>query len=495
MWTRFTVVFSFLLSLNGVIGIKSDFEVEYYWKQIKYEKLPLSEHEYIGKYPYYIPENNALMGISHYSPGGLILLTVPRTRPGIPSTLNAFCDVEYEYAKISPYLWGFPDYHVNTLKESYYGDSHHGDYSHGDYYSGDYSHGSKGRALDHDDPRNYSAGYLDYFFGRRLNNESDVQARKSNKQPYYEKYDYSIVSVFSPSIHKDCDRFYAVDTGTLEYGPHGSYRVQDPAILTYQLSPTCCTTKDFPLLRRIEIPNNMYKNPAGFIHITVDSQYKSKSTCDDVFIYLPNIYDNCLVVCDYKKGEFWALTDKTMSPVYAESHLVYSGFHYTFPSGISTVNTGVEDKDGNANTYYTPVANFGMYSVNSRILKDSKRASKYNQDDYKTLGYRGCDSQSFHQNIDSDTGVMFIQQMQYKQIRCWNTKNPINSDHIGVVYESEDLDFVSDISIDAADGYMRFISGPFLKNYVTDIPIDISKVNTKIYRGKITEIIKGTVCD
>ncbi|GAB0094201.1 hypothetical protein DMENIID0001_094560 [Sergentomyia squamirostris] len=455
-----------LLCLSVVGALKSDVELAFSWKQLLFESLPLSEDAYIGSYPYYIPENNALSGLSHYAPGKLSIVTIARVRVGIPSTLNAFCDDDYEKGS-SPRLFGFPNFQKNTLKPYFYNAGRN------------YGRSTGGRGR-------YSPGYYKYF-----NSTSQFEGRKyHNSKPYFSSDDdYTLVSVIVPSIHRECDRFYAVDTGVLEYGSSGSYKVQSPAIIIYQLSPNVCSTRQIPLINRMDIPNHVYKNPAGFQRITVDPD--PKGSCDDVYYYLPNIYDNRLVVCDYKRGEFWYLTDETMNPVYAESHMSYDGFQYSFPAGISVVNVGSADKDGNANAYYAPIASYGLYATNTKLLKDNKRSYKVGWTDFITLGYRGCDRQSLTQNLDGATGVMFIQQMQFKQVRCWNTKHPLNSDTIGVVYQADDLDFVADIALDA-DGYVWFLSGKFLKQYLTDVPLTHV---SKIYRAKVTDIIRGTVCD
>ncbi|GAB0094199.1 hypothetical protein DMENIID0001_094540 [Sergentomyia squamirostris] len=395
----------------------------YNWKQVEYHNLPLKENTYIGKYSYYIPENNALMGLTHHSPSGLTIVTVPRVKPGIPSTLNAYCTSDYKFGS-SPCPWGFPSYDRNTLKSHYY-DS------------------------------------------------------KNTK-------DDCIISVFSPYIHQECHRLYALDTGVLEYGPKGYYHVQNPAILVYQLSTDCCKTRKFPLVKRLEIPSSVYKNPAGFMHIFADP--KAYGKCDDVIVYLPNAYDNCLVVCDLKSGKFWTVSDPSMAPVQAESKIVFNGDYYKFPLGLS-----ISAKQGTSNShvYYTPLASFGTYSVSKNQLWNP--SSVYNSSSFNLLGYRGCHSQSFFQNINADTNVMFIQQMAANELRCWNLNHRLSSDTVGVVFRGDDEALVSDITIDS-EGYIWFISGQFFSNYVSESPIDLYNVNTRMYRAKAKDVIHGTTC-
>uniref|UniRef100_A0A1B0DIC1 Uncharacterized protein n=1 Tax=Phlebotomus papatasi TaxID=29031 RepID=A0A1B0DIC1_PHLPP len=94
----------------------------YYWKKILFENLPYPANTLIGKYPYYIPAQNDVNGIQYHTQSGLMIAAVGRIRPGVPSTLNAFCVADYDKGT-SPYLWGFPDYEKNTLKAEFYGNS------------------------------------------------------------------------------------------------------------------------------------------------------------------------------------------------------------------------------------------------------------------------------------------------------------------------------------------------------------------------------------
>uniref|UniRef100_A0A1B0D644 Uncharacterized protein n=1 Tax=Phlebotomus papatasi TaxID=29031 RepID=A0A1B0D644_PHLPP len=92
-------------------------EEVYKWNKIEFENLPKSENSYVGPYRYYIPENNDVMGMGYHPGSGLMLITVSRLRPGIPSSLAAFCVSDYELGS-SPKIWGFPNYEINALKES-----------------------------------------------------------------------------------------------------------------------------------------------------------------------------------------------------------------------------------------------------------------------------------------------------------------------------------------------------------------------------------------
>ncbi|XP_055699434.1 L-dopachrome tautomerase yellow-f-like, partial [Phlebotomus papatasi] len=442
-----------------VLSSGQRFLLKKFWKYQKILKFVhkcsnLKNNTLIGKYPYHIPSNTDILGVGYHANSGLMLTTVGRIRPGVPSTLNAFCVADYEKGS-SPHIWGFPDYNKNTLKAYYYDDN-------SAYYARNLSRKEGG----------YSPGY--YYS--------------------YSDYDFSIISVYHPNVDDQCNRLYVVDTGVLSYGVSELYNVQNPAIIVFDLPSNGCQTRHFPVIRRIEIPISFWKNPVGFVFIAIDHQ--AKKSCDDVFLYITNTFDSSLTVYDYKKGSFWTFSSPSMGPIIAESKMVFNNyFHYEFILGIMNVALGWQDKKGNRNAYFAPGAGFAENVVSTKVLKTSPKTSfKYNFEDFLQIGYRGCKSQTFKQTFDLSTGVIFFAEMQSKQVQCWNTNLPLNPDTIGVVYESEALAFVSEIFVDF-DGYLWFHSCHLPLTFLSDIALDMTNFTPTTFRITVSEAIKGTVCD
>ncbi|XP_055686945.1 L-dopachrome tautomerase yellow-f2-like [Lutzomyia longipalpis] len=386
----------------------------------------------IGKYPYYIPANNEVIGLGYHAASGLMLAAVGRIRPGVPSTLNAFCMEDY-HKGTSPHLWGFPNYKMNTLQASFYDEQIRNI-----------------RSLN--TSIKYSAGYFKYFFGDQ--HEMDLGRRDITlNRPYNSFQDFTIIHTFRPIVDDRCNRLFIIDNGVLNYGLNLRYNVQNPAIVVFQLPTGRCSKGPFPVLRRIEIPSYMWKEPIGFAYITLD--YQKRGSCDDLFLYITNTFDTTITVYDYKRGTFWKFSDPSMRPVYAESLMTFGNdFQYINAIGIMDIVLGWPDKDGNRNAYYTPGTSLAQYVVSTKLLKNSKRASyNYNPEEFTLIGYRGCGTENFLQTIDLSTGVIFFAQMQSKKLLCWNIQYPYNPDTIGVLYESDALQFVSSINIDA-EGYL-----------------------------------------
>ncbi|XP_059612752.1 L-dopachrome tautomerase yellow-f-like [Phlebotomus argentipes] len=430
---------------------------------------------YIGPYKYNLPYNNDIIGIEYHHYSKLMFGIVVRLRPGVPSTLNAFCTTDYA-KNSSPRYWGFPNYEVNQLKASYYGQTR-----------------DAGRQLEQKHS-NYSAGYFNYFFGGSRHS-LQYGTQKHYKKTYNSVDGFNIVSSHHLIVDNRCNRLYALDSGTLHYSATEIYTVQLPAILVFDLPLNGCQTRNFPVIRRVEIPGYLFNNPVGYNFLSLDQQ--PKGTCDDVYVYASNAFDNRVLVYDYKKNSFWNVEHTLMKPFIAESYMLFrEDYNYQLPLGVVNIALGWPDKNGDRPAFFTPGSSQAQYVFSSKYLKNPKSFSyKHGFKDYITLlGYRGCGSQAYREVFDESTGVMFFAEMQSNKLTCWNTALPISPDTVGVVFESEALQFISGLLIDPT-GYLWFHSSQVPIDYLTQIPLDITDVNSRTFRIKVPDAISGTVCD
>ncbi|XP_059611835.1 L-dopachrome tautomerase yellow-f-like [Phlebotomus argentipes] len=381
-----------------------------------------------------------------------MITTVGRLRPGVPSTLNAFCLKDYEEGT-SPHLWGFPNYERNTLKASFY---------------------NQGRVLA-SFRKNYYPAYYNHIYAT-----------------YNRENDYTIINVYFPHVDERCNRLFALDTGYLRYSPTLSYDVQYPALLVYGLPANGCQTRNFPLIRRIEIPKHLWTLSLGFITVTLD--YQPKGSCEDVILYICNTLDNSLVVYDYKRGDFWSFVDDSMKPILSQTAVYFKTFTFYVPLGLSNIVLGYPDKNGDRNAYYGPAASSVEYVVTTKLLKNKRAAYKYNREYFTPIGYRGCGAERFKQVFDPETGVIFFGEANSHRISCWNTRLPFNPDTIGVVFESDLLLYPADMFLDT-EGFLWFLTDQLPIMYNTADFLDTSEINSRLFRVNAFEAIKGTICD
>ncbi|GAB0088340.1 hypothetical protein DMENIID0001_027430 [Sergentomyia squamirostris] len=450
-------------------------------------------NSYVGLYKYYIPEENQVSAVAFHPASGLMIVNVERIRPGVPSTLNAFCVNEYTVGS-SPKIWGFPNYEVNALKSS-------------DYYQVE-SFRYERESRHHKKSNKYGQSYN--FHGSPNFNVGHHNLYHSYQKPYYiskpspsdttkkPHFDLKrIVSTYTTTISEKCNRAYTIDVGALilDYTVNSTKVIQKPAILVFDLQPDCCETCNFPLVRRSTFPVHIANNiPFGILWFTLDYQ---SDDCDDLFMYITNPYANTIIVYDYKRDDYWYFNHPSFAPVIAESHLVFdNNLFYDFPVRVVDVALGYADRYGDRTAYYFPGTSTAQFAVSTSVLKDKSNAStNYHSDDFNIMGYRGCDSQTVKMAVDYTFGVVFYLEMQSNRVRCWNMKKPLNPDNIGVVYESpEKLLYGISIFVDSR-GYLWFSSCRLPIQFFTDDSLDLTKVNSSVFRVKVSKAIRGTACE
>ena len=88
-------------------------EIVYQWNIVEYEwpNEAVKQQEIDNKK--YIPENSAINGIKLYN--GTVYVTVPRLKPGVPSTLNVIIDAPAGSNGSSHILRPFPSWEMQEL--------------------------------------------------------------------------------------------------------------------------------------------------------------------------------------------------------------------------------------------------------------------------------------------------------------------------------------------------------------------------------------------
>ncbi|XP_055680096.1 L-dopachrome tautomerase yellow-f2-like [Lutzomyia longipalpis] len=469
---------SIFLLFQAISGSSNNYVEEVFkWKKVEFEYSTDLDNTYVGPYRYHIPENENIVSMGYHPASGLIVVSFLRTRPGIPTTLGAFCASEYAFGS-SPVIWRFPNPYVNELRSSDF----------------EYYIDNEGRK--HFNPllkyrKNQWEDTLHSKYEKDFYNGSQVPLKLEDE---YSSEIQRIVSVFQLTMDEKCNRLFFVDNGRITYNKSITYAIQKPALVVVGLPITACHIRNFPIVRRVEFPDKIAdKGPDGYTFVTLD--YQSSDSCDGLYLYIPNIFYNFITVYDYKKNEFWTFDHETFNPVLAESFFIFDKtLKYEAPLGILNIALGYPDENGDKLAYYTKVSGTAQYAVSTKVLKDkSKSDVNYNSKDFKIKGYLGCNHQTLKTVIDYTYGVMFYSEFQSNQIRCWNMSKPLNPDNIGVVYESDDLKIGSQLFIDSL-GYLWFHSSYLSLVYFSDLPLNLDEFTTKMFRMKVSDVLKGTIC-
>ncbi|XP_055680106.1 L-dopachrome tautomerase yellow-f-like [Lutzomyia longipalpis] len=467
---NFACGFIFLVATSWITAVPDYNYVDeiYHWKKVEFDGLPKSADSSVGPYPYYIPENNNINDVGYHAASGLVLVTILRVRPGVPITVGAFCAKNYEFGS-SPKIWGFPNYGLNTLQDS-----------------------------------DFVKGPLEKYKGDNIPNPIRQDHNQVHHIPTYYKPTIfpnseqsnldRIISVVYITIDDKCNRVFFMDNGQFNYFRNTTYFVRKPTLVAIDLPMNGCETKDFLTIRRSEFSNRIAAYGSdGFVSPVID--YYPSGKCDEPFVYIPNAFFSNLFVYDYKKDDFWVFEHKTFLPVISESYFIFDKtIKYQAEFGIYALALGFADKYGNRDVYYAPMASTAQYSVSTKILKDRRKfPMNFHYDDFHIMGYKGDHHQVVSMAVDYKYGILFFGEVQSQQIRCWNMNKPLNPDNIGVIFESEKLLVGFEVMIDS-EGYLWCTTNQIAVNYLTETYLDHGKVNTQVFRLKISDAIQGTVC-
>ncbi|XP_059611734.1 L-dopachrome tautomerase yellow-f2-like [Phlebotomus argentipes] len=372
----------------------------------------------------------------------LMIVPIMRSRPGIPIILGAFCVTE-DNIGTGPKIWGFPNYEMNSLRAS------------------------------------------------------DFQSETSDKDKQQSDMK-RIISVYEITVDEKCNRAFFMDSGMLQYHENETYFIERPALWVIDLPSNGCESREFSIIRRTELPEDIVAKHSvranGFLYLSLD--YQSENACDDLFLYVANAFHNFLVVYDYRNDEFWSFTHETFLPDVSASNMVYDEhFQYEMVVGINSIALGFPDENRDRIAFYTPLCGYNQYSVSTKVLKDkSKSPNHLSPEDITFVGHRGKNRQSSKIIMNYTYGVMFYSEVQSNQLRCWNIKKPLTSENMGVVFDSDTFVFSGQMFIDS-EGFLWFQSTAIPIIFGSDQPLDLSKVNNRFFRIKVSEAIRGTICE
>lgn len=198
------------------------------------------------------------------------------------------------------------------------------------------------------------------------------------------------------------------DTGVLEYNDNRQV-VQRPSIWAINL-------KNDQVVWRYEFPADVVPNDgAGLADITIDDD-----DCQNVFAYLPDIYNNALVVVETKNAKSWRFTHNFFRCNPFEGEFNVDGFRFQWDDGIFSIALSNKNSDGYRTAFFHPLASFAEFTVSTEVLKNQAAASRtVHGTDFKFIGYS---SNRGNHIFDSKNRVLFAAEMQKNGISCWDPK-------------------------------------------------------------------------
>nr|ABA12136.1 43 kDa salivary yellow-related protein SP04 [Phlebotomus argentipes] len=247
-----------------------------------------------------------------------------------------------------------------------------------------------------------------------------------------------LISIYQPVID-ECRRLWVVDVGMVDYKEgQPKYRKQNPAIIAFDL-----TKENYPEVDRYELPAEVVKNPLSFGCFAVDV-INPKGGCSDTFLYITNYEENTIVVYDKKNKASWKVSHDSFKPEKDVNIVLDGGKKYSYKVGIFGITLGDREATGNRMAYYLAGSSTKLYKVSTGALK--KKGARF---DPIRIGDRGPYTEAITLVYDPKTKVIFFAESITRQVSCWNTQTPLDSNHTDVIYSDARFLFGTDISVDS----------------------------------------------
>jgi len=148
--------------------------------------------------------------------------------------------------------------------------------------------------------------------------------------------------------------------------------------------------------------------------------------------------------------------------------------------------------DGFRTAYFHAMASQRERAVSTAVLRNDTLSTRaYHDVDFKTIGNRGPNTQTTMHAINPESGVMFGAMVGSSALSCWNTHKELSPKTLGIVAKDA-LKFMYpyDLKIEKDNVWIMTNRLPmFIYSRLNP-----EEVNFRLYRVKVQDAIKGTVC-
>ncbi|XP_017769532.1 PREDICTED: protein yellow-like [Nicrophorus vespilloides] len=321
------------------------------------------------------------------------------------------------------------------------------------------------------EPRNNTAALIPY------------PSWKANIIPKDNKIDIdSVVSTFRVTVDS-CDRLWVMDTGLADILGEGN-QVAKPALVIYDLN----TDK---LIKRYEFQPSDLKEDSFFANVVVDV---NPGRCDEAFAYVPDLGAYGLVVYSCQENTSWRVQHNFFHFDPLKGDFNVGGLNFQWTDGVFGLALSAIQNDGYRTMYFHPLASTKEFSVSTRVLQNKTIATDpHSYYLFKIEGEKGDLGQASASDLDETTGVVFMTQLNRDAVACWNPRKPLSPNTLALVaQDKERLIFTNDLKIDSEQNL--FILSDRMPSFLYT-ELDPNMVNYRIFRIKVADAIRGTVCE
>ncbi|CAB3246515.1 unnamed protein product [Arctia plantaginis] len=311
-------------------------------------------------------------------------------------------------------------------------------------------------------------------------NYVDITA-ESTRSPLLKPYPdvdsvISFVSVYRPRVDV-CGRLWLVDTGLLEV-PNSRVQIKQPEVIVFDLAT------DKEIVRYQFKQSDLFNGTtSGFISITVDV---TRTNCDNAYAYINDLATGGLVVFSLKERDSWRFSHPSFN--YDPASIFNLGeYTINWRDGIFSIALSDPDSRGIRTAYYHPFISAQEFSITTDILKNKNGDFENN---FKLLGVRGLLSQSASHVYHGPTRTLLFANIAQNGILCWNVDKSLTQTALAA-HNQQWLAYITDIKV---SGDYVYVLVNQMHNFIYS-RLDPSVYNFFVLGAKVTDLIKGTVCD
>ncbi|RZC33575.1 yellow-c [Asbolus verrucosus] len=328
-----------------------------------------------------------------------------------------------------------------------------------------------------------SLGYLPLSSANKTASVIPYPDWKANTLPHGDEKpeDNHIISTFRVKVDQ-CDRLWVMDTGLADILGEPK-QISPPAIVVFDL-------KTDKLLRRYTLQPTDLKEDSFFANIVVDVD---PAECDKAFAYIPDLGEYGLVVYSWADNDSWRVKHNFFYFDPLKGDFNVGGVNFQWTDGVFGLALGPRQQDGYRTLYFHPLASTREFSVNTHVLQNKTVATDpHSYYLFKIEGNRGDLTQASASDFDEKANVLFLTQLNRDGVACWNPKKTLNSQSLALVaQDKEALIFTNDIKVDPERNL--WILSDKMPIFIYK-QLDASQVNYRIFKAKVDDLIKDTVC-
>lgn len=296
-----------------------------------------------------------------------------------------------------------------------------------------------------------------------------------------------LTSVFRMEVDQ-CGRLWVLDSGLVNVA-EGGKQICPSQLLIFDLSSDT-------LMRRYVFPKTSLKENSFLTGITLDVDgTQCGSEQDDAFAYIADVWAFGMVVYNFKTDKSWRVEHEYFHPDPLSCKFNVSGVSFRWLDGlfgIALSPLNKEDPTAVRTMYFHPMSSYREFSVPTSVIRNETAAGD-SADAFTAYDVRGRTRSHASASAMSAQGILLYNLVTRDAVGCWNTHLPhIEALNGEIDRDPERLSLPNDISIDADDNV--WVLSDKLHKYLYQ-QLNPNEVNFRVLRAKVSEAVKGTVCD